>query len=366
MEKRLKELSNWLQEQETDVAFLNSTENVFYLTGFHTDPHERLMGLFVFQDAEPLFVVPGMEVGQVKDSGWPYEVLGYADHEDPWELIKASINKRGVSNANLIAFEEEVLTYSRSRALQALFQKAKVRPIEEKLNEMRVVKDEDEIAIIRRAAEFADYGVKVGVEALQEGITEMEVLAKIEYELKKKGIREMSFSTMVLFGEKSGHPHGNPGGRKLQKGDFVLFDLGVVLDGYTSDITRTVVYKEVSDEQKEIYNTVLSAQLASLEASKPDNRIGDLDQIARDTITNAGYGDLFPHRIGHGLGINVHEFPSMSHLNNDLLKVGMTYTIEPGIYDPNVGGVRIEDDVLITEDGHETLTKYPKELQIIG
>ncbi|QHE51884.1 Xaa-Pro peptidase family protein [Pontibacillus sp. HMF3514] len=366
MTKRLKELSNWLKEQETDVAFINSTENVFYLTGFHTDPHERLMGLFVFQDAEPLFVVPGMEVGQVKDSGWPYEVIGYADHENPWDLIKESVDKRDVSNANLIAFEEEVLTYLRSRALQALFQTAKVRPIEEKLNEMRVVKDEDEIAIIRRAAEFADYGVKVGVEALQEGITEMEVLAKIEYELKKKGIREMSFSTMVLFGEKSGHPHGNPGDRKLQKGDLVLFDLGVVLDGYTSDITRTVIYKEVSNEQKEIYNTVLSAQIASLEASKPGNRIGDLDKIARDMIINAGYGDLFPHRIGHGLGINVHEFPSMSHLNNDLLKIGMTYTIEPGIYDPNVGGVRIEDDVLITKEGHETLTKYPKELQIIG
>lgn len=365
MGKRLKALSNWLKEQETDVAFLNSTENVFYLTGFHTDPHERLMGLFVFQNAEPLFIVPGMEVGQVKDSGWPYEVLGYADHEDPWELIRGSIEQRGVEAANLIAFEQDVLTYSRSQALQSLFTKAKVRPIEEKLNDMRVVKDEDEIAIIRRAAEMADYGVQVGVEALQEGITEMEVLAKIEYELKKKGIREMSFSTMVLFGEKSGHPHGNPGARKLQSGDLVLFDLGVVLDGYTSDITRTVVYKEVSEEQKSIYNTVLKAQLASLEVSKPGRRIGDLDQAARDTITDAGYGDLFPHRIGHGLGINVHEFPSMSHLNDDLLKEGMTYTIEPGIYNPDVGGVRIEDDVLVTKDGYETLTKYPKELQII-
>jgi len=365
MKMRLNELSNWLKEQQTDVAFLNSTENVFYLTGFHTDPHERLMGLFVFQDVEPLFIVPGMEVGQVKDSGWPYEVIGYADHEDPWELIQEYIEKRDVTNANLIAFEQEVLPYSRSTSLKSLFPKAKVRPIEEKMNEMRVVKDEQEIAIIRRAADMADYGVKVGVEALEEGVTEMEVLAKIEYELKKKGIREMSFSTMVLFGEKSGHPHGNPGDRKLKKGDFVLFDLGVVLDGYTSDITRTVIYKEVADQQKEIYNTVLAAQLASLEESKPGNRIGDLDKIARDTITDAGYGDLFPHRIGHGLGINVHEFPSMSHLNDDLLKEGMTYTIEPGIYDPNVGGVRIEDDVLITNNGAETLTKYPKELQII-
>jgi Xaa-Pro dipeptidase len=212
---------------------------------------------------------------------------------------------------------------------------------------------------------MADFGVEVGVKALKEGITEMEVLATIEFELKKKGIREMSFSTMVLFGEKAGDPHGNPGNRTLKAGDFVLFDLGVMLDGYCSDITRTFVYKSATEKQKEIYNTVLQAELASLEASKPGNRIGDLDQIARDIITNAGYGEQFPHRIGHGLGINVHEFPSMSHLNDGTLVKGMVYTIEPGIYVPEIGGVRIEDDVLVTEDGFETLTKYPKELQII-
>lgn len=365
MQKRLTELSNWMKEESVDVAFLNSTENVFYLTNFHTDPHERLMGLFVFQNAEPLFVVPGMEVGQVKDSGWPYEVLGYADHENPWDLIQTALQKRNLSDVATIAFEQDVLTFSRSTALQSLFGTPNVVSVEDKLNEMRVIKDEDELKIMRRAAEMADFGVKVGVEALQEGITEMEVLAKIEYELKKKGIREMSFSTMVLFGEKSGQPHGNPGDRKLKAGDFVLFDMGVVLDGYTSDITRTFAFKEVSDKQKEIYNTVLNAQLASLEISKPGCRIGDLDSTARKVITDAGYGDLFPHRIGHGLGINVHEFPSMSHLNDGVLKEGMTYTLEPGIYDPQIGGVRIEDDVLVTKDGFETLTQYPKELQII-
>ncbi|WP_345241212.1 Xaa-Pro peptidase family protein [Pontibacillus salipaludis] len=365
MKQRLQQLTEWMEVESVDVTFFNSTENVFYLTDFHTDPHERLMGLFVFQEAEPLFIVPGMEVGQVKDAGWPYEVLGYADHEDPWEMVKAAFLKRSLKSVERIAFEQEVLTFSRSQALFNLFPGATSQSVEKAINNMRVVKDENEINIMRRAAEMADYGVKVGVEALHEGITEMEVLAKIEYELKKKGIREMSFSTMVLFGEKSGQPHGNPGDRTLQKGDFVLFDLGVVLEGYTSDITRTVVYGSVSEQQRTIYETVLEAQLASLNISKPGTRIGDLDQIARDIIEKAGFGHLFPHRIGHGLGINVHEFPSMSHLNEDELKIGMTYTLEPGIYDPTVGGVRIEDDVLITENGFETLTKYPKDLQII-
>ncbi|MFI8687160.1 M24 family metallopeptidase [Rossellomorea sp. NPDC077527] len=364
MKQRIEIVKNWLKEENIDAAFINSTENVFYLTNFHTDPHERLMGLFIFPEAEPFVILPGMEVRQIKDAGWSSEVIGYSDHENPWDFIQEAIQKRSIKG-NKVAFENEVVTYGRSQEFLNIFDAPQIVNAEDKLNEMRLVKDEKEIEIMRRAAKMADFGVEVGVSALQEGITEMEVLAKIEYELKKKGIREMSFSTMVLFGEKGGDPHGNPGDRQLKAGDLVLFDLGVVLEGYTSDITRTVAYKSVSNKQKEMYNTVLKAELASLEASKPGNRIGDLDQIARDIITDAGYGDYFPHRIGHGLGINVHEFPSMSHLNDGILKEGMTYTIEPGIYVPEIGGVRIEDDVLITKDGYTTLTNYPKDLQII-
>ncbi|WP_421384971.1 M24 family metallopeptidase [Bacillus salacetis] len=365
MNSRIEKLQTWMKDQNIEAAFINSKENVFYLSTFLTDPHERLMGLFLFKEAEPLFVLPAMEKGQLKSAGWEHEIIGYADHENPWDLINKAIRKRDTGKAEKVALEKEVLSYSRSEAFLSLFPGAEVINAEDRLNELRVVKDEREIEIIRRAAEMADFGVQTGVDALREGITEMEVLAKIEYELKKKGIREMSFSTMVLFGEKSGEPHGNPGNRALKPGDFVLFDLGVVLDGYCSDITRTVAFKSVSDKQKEIYETVLKAEKASLEASKPGNRIGDLDSTARQIISDAGYGDYFPHRIGHGMGINVHEFPSMSHLNDGILKEGMVYTIEPGIYLPDIGGVRIEDDVLVTENGYETLTKFPKELQII-
>lgn len=365
MEHRLKLVSTYLQEQEIDVAFINSPENFFYLTGFLTDPHERLLGLLLFPGAEPIAVLPGMEKGQLLESGWTYDIIGYADHEDPWGLIKQEIGQRGINNIRTVGIEKNVLSYGRSESFLGLFEKQAVVDVEGYLNELRVVKDAQEIAIMREAAELADFGVKVGTDALREGITEMEVLAGIEYELKKKGVAQMSFSTMVLFGEKSGQPHGNPGDRKLKKGDFVLFDLGVVWKGYTSDITRTFAFHSVSDEQKQIYETVRLALEASLAISKPGTRIGDLDQTARDLITEAGYGELFPHRIGHGLGINVHEFPSMSHLNDGILKEGMTYTIEPGIYDPSVGGVRLEDDVLITADGYQTLTKTPKTLRII-
>ncbi|WP_409254007.1 M24 family metallopeptidase [Bacillus sp. SCS-153A] len=365
MKDRIEKFQTWLKEQDIAGVFLNSKENVFYLSNFLTDPHERLMGLFLFKEAAPLFVLPAMEKGQLRNAGWNDEIIGYGDHENPWDLIQEAIRKRNIVKAERVALEKEVLSYSRSEAFLSMFPQAEVINAEDKLNELRVVKDEKEIEIIRRAAELADFGVQTGVEALKAGITEMEVLAKIEYELKKKGIRQMSFSTMVLFGEKSGEPHGNPGDRRLKPGDFVLFDLGVVLEGYCSDITRTVAFKSVSNKQREIYETVLKAEQASLEASKPGNRIGDLDSIARKVISDAGYGDYFPHRIGHGLGINVHEFPSMSHMNDGILREGMVYTIEPGIYLPEIGGVRIEDDVLVTSAGYETLTKFPKELLII-
>ncbi|MDA1475769.1 M24 family metallopeptidase [Bacillus changyiensis] len=363
--ERIEYISSWLKEKDYQLAFIHSKENVFYLTNFYTEPHERLMGVFVFQDEEPFFVCPQMEASQAKTAGWTSDIIGYEDHENPWELISATLKKRNLQFEK-VAVEKETISLLRVDMLRTVTNGADFVSVEDKLNELRVVKDEKEISILREAAKLADYGVEVGANALKLGISEIEVVAKIEYELKKKGIQGMSFSTMVLFGEKSGQPHGNPGSRTLNTGDFVLFDLGVIIDGYCSDITRTLVYQQVNQQQKDIYETVLQAELAALQMSKPGVRIGDLDLKARGIIENAGFGEYFPHRLGHGLGISAHEYPSMSHNNNGLLKEGMVYTIEPGIYVPEIGGVRIEDDVLITSDGAETLTRYPKQLTVIS
>ncbi|TKD67484.1 M24 family metallopeptidase [Pseudalkalibacillus hwajinpoensis] len=365
MNERLTKFTEWLTEQNQDFAFLHSPSNVFYLTNFHCEPHERLLGLFVVPNHEPFLVCPGMEESQARDAGWQYDIIGYSDSEEPFDFIHEALKARGIQNPKSASIEKSTLAYERVEKLQNHFSEIGFHSAELGLNELRLIKDEKEIEILREAASLADFGVQTGVEALQEGITEMEVLATIEFELKKKGIREMSFSTMVLFGEKSGQPHGNPGQRKLKTGDLVLFDLGVVLNGYCSDITRTVAFGNINEKQKEIYETVLRAQNESLSISKPGTRLGDIDLAARNVISEAGYGDFFPHRIGHGIGIEVHEYPSMSEKNDSLLQKGMTYTIEPGIYLPEVGGVRIEDDVLVTDNGYETLTKYPKELQII-
>jgi len=229
-----------------------------------------------------------------------------------------------------------------------------------------MVKDEKELEIIREACALADFAIETGCAEIKEGKTELDVLAAIEYALKKKGVNEMSFSTMVLTGANAASPHGTPGMTKIKKGDLILFDLGVVWNGYCSDITRTVAFGDINDKQKEIYDTVLQAQLAAVETSKPGITCAEVDLTARRIIAEAGYGEYFPHRLGHGLGISVHEYPSLTETNSLLLEEGMVFTIEPGIYIPHYGGVRIEDNVYINELGKaEVLTTFPRELQIL-
>lgn len=364
MTNKLNEISKWLKENDSEVCFITSPENVFYLSGFYSDPHERVLGLAIFQDAEPFLICPGMETNDARNAGWQYELIGYSDIEHPWELVHNAIVKR-VKSISKIAIEKEHMHVERYEALTNLFPGSIFLSAEEKLRKLRMIKSKDEIATLRQACELADFAIQIGVEEISEGKSELAILAAIEYALKKKGVSQMSFSTMVLTGANAASPHGTPGPTTIKKGDLVLFDLGVIVDGYCSDITRTVAYGDISDQQYEIYNTVLKAQLAAVSMVKPGVTCSEIDLKARRTITDAGYGPYFPHRLGHGLGISIHEYPSITEKNSLPLEEGMVFTIEPGIYVPNVAGVRIEDDILVTSTGCETLTKFPKELQII-
>jgi Xaa-Pro dipeptidase len=361
---KINQISTYLSENNIDAAFITTPDNVFYVSGFRSNPHERLLGVVIFKDAEPLMICPKMEVPDAKEAGWSFDVVGHQDTDQPWQLLKEAIDRKGI-NVSQLAIEKSHMTVERLEALQELFPQASFARLDDQLNSMRVVKDESELAILRQAAKYADYAIEVGVSEIAEGKTELEILTAIELALKKKGIAHMSFDTMVLSGSKTASPHGKPGDRKIQKGDFVLFDLGVIYKGYCSDITRTVSFGEPSDAQKDVYETVRKAEQAAVDAVKPGVRAMDLDKIARDVITQAGYGEFFTHRLGHGLGISVHEFPSVTGNNEMALIEGMVFTIEPGIYDPSITGVRIEDDVVVTKDGVEVLTKYPKELVII-
>ncbi|WP_026693662.1 M24 family metallopeptidase [Peribacillus kribbensis] len=364
MNHRIYDFQQWLKEQDTSIGFLTSSDNIFYLSGFRSDPHERLLAVAVFPEGEPFLVCPQMEKADARRSGWNHEILGYTDIENPWELIQEAVKKRGVS-VKKAAVEKEHLNVERYEMLQHIFAGPIFVSAEEKLRSLRMIKDEKELKIIREAVKWADFAVETGVSEIAEGKTELDVLASIEYELKKAGINEMAFSTMVLTGTNGASPHGNPGKTKIKRGDLVLFDLGVVYEGYCSDITRTVAFGDLSDKQIEIYETVLKAETAAIEACRPGATCAELDLTARNIISDKGYGSYFPHRLGHGLGISVHEYPSLTETNSLVLKPGMVFTIEPGIYVPDVAGVRIEDDILVTENGCEVLTSFPKSLQYI-
>ncbi|MFD2211156.1 M24 family metallopeptidase [Virgibacillus halophilus] len=364
MTERLENLLKQMKTNNMDSVLVTSPANVYYLSNYNSDPHERLLAIFVCQHEDPLLILPAMEEEDAKNAGWKFPTIAYYDHEDPWEMFRLFLQKRS-TKINSIALESNQVTLERYLKVKEIFPQAEMMNAEDSLAGLRLIKNKKEYTLLKQAAALADLGVRTGVAAIQEGVSEFDLIATIEYTLKKEGIQGMSFSTMALSGDKTASPHGTPGAKKIEKGDMVLFDLGVIYEGYCSDITRTVAYKSVTDQQRTIYETVRTAQQKAIDASQLGTAVGAIDRAARTHIQEAGYGDYFKHRIGHGLGIETHEYPSM-HENNQLqLQPGMCYTIEPGIYVPNQGGVRIEDMIFMTEKGAEILTEYPKELLVL-
>lgn len=364
MTHRLDVLVHELKKNNLDSMFITSKANVYYFSQYYTDPHERVVAIYVSQAHDPVLIVPAMEVNDAKNAGWTFDMIGYHDHENVWELFLNYL-KKASHLPKSIGLEHDHITLERFESLKQILPNTHMQNATTILANIRVIKSKQEYTLLKQAAALADFGIETGIKAIKEGTSELDIIAMIEYELKKQGIQEMSFATTVLSGDKTASPHGTPGTTKIQQGDLVLFDLGVVFEGYCSDITRTVAFHSISDEQKQIYNTVLAAEEKAIQAAQIGVPVGQLDQIARDHISQAGYGEYFTHRIGHGIGIDVHEYPSM-HGENDLpIQEGMCFTIEPGIYVPKFGGVRIEDMVFITKKGAESLTTFPKDLQII-
>lgn len=349
---KIEKITKQLQHEQADAAWITTPLNVFYFTGYRSEPHERLFALLITANGDQTLYCPKMEVEEVKNSPFKGKIIGYLDTENPFEIDPSSFNK--------LLIESEHLTVKRQRELTQNFGVQHYGDIDQTIKELRNIKNESEIENIREAAKLADKCIEIGTEFLKVGVTEREVVNHIENEIKKFGVSEMSFDTMVLFGDHAASPHGTPGERKLVKDEYVLFDLGVIYNHYCSDMTRTVKFGTPSEEAQTIYNIVLEAETNAIEAIKAGVPLQDIDKIARNIISDAGYGDYFPHRLGHGLGLEEHEYQDVSSTNSNLLEAGMVITIEPGIYVPNVAGVRIEDDILVTDSGCEILTHYEK------
>ncbi|HZG17162.1 MAG TPA: Xaa-Pro peptidase family protein [Candidatus Bathyarchaeia archaeon] len=362
MNDRLKKLYSFMENKCVDAMLITLPQHIYYLTGFLNEPHKRFMGLVLPKGEEPFLIVPLLDIEKAQQASSVTKIFACADTENPYDLLKeklpVSISRLGV--------EEEHLHVARYRAVMAATGAKESIDAGEPLREMRMIKSAEEIGKMKRAITLIEEVLAAALGHVKAGVTEIEIVAEMEYQMKKLGAEGPAFDTIVLSGEKSSLPHGTPGTRKIQNGELLLFDSGVLVDGYHSDISRTFGVGEIHEKLVDMYETVLEANLASISAVQPGVAFATIDQAAREIIAQKGYGKYFLNRVGHGLGLEIHEYPSIHGNNHDIVREGMVFTIEPGIYIPQLGGVRIEDNVFVTSGGAEVLTSYPKKLTIIG
>ncbi|UCE67910.1 MAG: aminopeptidase P family protein [Candidatus Zixiibacteriota bacterium] len=261
-----------------------------------------------------------------------------------------------------IGLEAEFVTLSLQERLKDLLPKAVFKSTEKLIESLSITKDINEIKKIKKAIKISEKAFAETLDYIKPGVREKDIALELEYKMRLYGADSAAFDIIVASGQRSSMPHGVASEKKLRKGDFITIDFGCFYQGYASDITRTVMLGKANEKQREIYNIVLEAQLASCKAVKPGLACSRLDGVARDIIMKAGYGDNFGHGLGHGIGLIVHDLPQLNARSTETLKPNMVVTIEPGIYIPNWGGVRIEDDVVVTPSGAQILSKLPKEL----
>ncbi|MBO8171448.1 MAG: aminopeptidase P family protein [Bacillaceae bacterium] len=364
---RRAKLKEKMEESGIDGVILLSPANIFYFTGFLSDPHERLLALFMSRHESDFMIVPFLEKQEAEEKASVDRILYYRDHEDPYELWKKE-GVGGFDRYRTIGLEKGVVSLDRYEGLESLFQEAAFVDMTDVTYGIRMKKDDLEKQKIKASIEMMEKALAIAVRKVKPGVKEMELAAEIDYQMRLLGAEAPAFDTIVLTGTRTALPHGKPGMAELRPGDFLLIDMGAFAGGYASDITRTFVVGDedvVDSRMRTIYQTVLEAQLKAIEAIKPGAAIGEIDRVARQHIEAAGFGDNFIHRVGHGMGIEVHEPPSMHQENQDRIEPGMVFTVEPGIYIPDIGGVRIEDDVIVTEQGVEVLTSYPKQWTVL-
>ncbi|MGM0900497.1 MAG: M24 family metallopeptidase [Bacillota bacterium] len=356
---RLNALTEYLINKEVDLAIVNSPKNVFYYTGFHSEPYERFLALVIdVRNRKHYLFVPALDQEAAETSSYIKQIIPISDELNPYQVLKDTIGEKlssiGLETKNVSLFQQEQLNH--------YFLGFTYKNIGGFISEQRMRKSAEEIAKVQHAVNLIEQVLAAGINRFQEGMTELELTSEFEYQMRKLGADGPSFPTTVLSGVKSSLPHGSPNHKKIIKGDFLLIDMGVITGGYCSDLTRTFVVGEETAEQRRIYDIVREATRAGIHAAKAGIRIGNVDIAARKIIQDAGYGEYFNNRVGHGLGIDIHEEPSI-HMNNDMtLQSGYLFTIEPGIYIPGFGGVRIEENVYIEEGGGaKVLTTYPTE-----
>jgi len=354
--KRIEKLRDLMKEKELQQLLVTDTASIFYLTGRWIDSGERLLVLMIRQSGKPVLFINELFPEKESDD---LDFIWVKDTTDSISMLAEKIEKDKVLGIDknwpsgfLIRLME---TTGSSKVVNSSLL----------LDLIRSQKDEEEIQFMKDVSKMNDDAMSMLIDAINEEHTEKDMEDILKEIYNNLGADGFSFTPIIAYGKNGANPHHENSQRLLKEGDSIILDIGCKKDHYSADMTRTVFFIELSEKAKEVYETVLEANMKAIEKVKPGVRFSDIDAAARKVIEEKGYGKYFTHRTGHSIGIEVHEYGDVSSSNDDLLKPGMIFSVEPGIYLEGELGVRIEDLVLVTEDGYETLNKYPKELQII-
>ncbi len=362
--KRLQRLQDLLQTTDLEAVVLNASPTLTYLTGLEVHLSERpVVGIFP-ASGKPALVLPELESGKLESLPVTLEAFPYGENPNTWPGTFAhALHFCGLRRAR-IGVEPQWFRFLELQLLESAAPELQLTSAEPLIRRLRSQKDLAEIAATRRALEVAWQALEATLPAIRPGITEREVAAELTLQLLRAGSDpELPFAPIVAFGPESANPHAVPGDRPLTPPTLILIDWGARVEGYCADLTRMFTFGIPDDELLRITQIVLEANEAARAKAGPGVPAGEVDQTARQVIEQAGYGSYFIHRTGHGLGLEIHEPPYIRGDNTEPLAPGMLFTIEPGIYLTGRGGARIEDDVLITETGAETLSDYPRTLR---
>lgn len=351
---KLERLRKVLKKNQVEALLITNPYNRRYLTGFTGSS-----GIVIVTENRALLITDFRYTQQATDQTTDYDII-----EHKQSIYKEAVQQLKKMQINQVGFEKTDVTYA---TYEQFNHDANLEwiPTTGIVEQLRLIKTEEEVRILKDAAKIADAAFDHILTFIKPGITEIEVSNELEFFMRKQGATSSSFDIIVASGYRSALPHGVASDKKIETGELVTMDFGALFQGYCSDITRTVAIGEISAQLKEIYDTVLQAQLKGVDGIKAGMSGAEADALTRDYISAKGYGDYFGHSTGHGVGLEVHEGPALSIKSDQTLEAGMIVTVEPGIYVPNIGGCRIEDDLLVTNTGNERLNHSSKDLIII-
>ena len=355
-----------IQTSGVDVLALNPGKSLTYLTGLHFHLSERPVLVLLVPHTSPIIVLPELEAMKVESLTYPVQAFPYGENPETWTEAFRQAGIAARINGRRIGVEPRCMRVLELNHLEASAPQAQILSGEDILISLRVRKDAAELAAMQEAVNIAERAMEATLPLIKVGMSERQLASELTLQLLRHGSEpEIPFSPIVASGPNSANPHGTPTDRPLSQGDLLILDWGATVNGYVSDLTRTFAIGEPDPELARIAEIVAAANTAARDIAAPRVPASDVDKAARSVIEQAGYGQFFIHRTGHGLGLEGHEEPYIRGDNDQLLEEGMTFTIEPGIYLPNRGGVRVEDDFVITSDGGESLSNLPRQLRII-